>query len=72
MGAGGHIVSDQRDSGDEVKSYVRRLLLVIFIGVVLMASAATWAFLTYGKKLESAAPLPPGTPPMQGDTSGSR
>jgi hypothetical protein len=65
-------VNEQRDSGDEVKSYVRRLLLVIFLGVVLMASAATWAFLTYGKKLERAAPLPAGAPPMQGDTSESR
>jgi len=55
---------EEQHSGDEVKSYVRRLLLTISIGVVLMAGAATWAFLTYGKKLDTGAPLPSGTPPL--------
>ncbi len=48
----------------EVRPYLKRLLLAIFLGMILMASTATWAFLTYGKKLESAPPLPSGTPPM--------
>lgn len=64
-------MNDQRDSGDEVRSYVRRLLLLISIGVVLMAGAATWAFLTYGKKLERGAPLPAGAPPMRNEAPGS-
>lgn len=54
---------------DEVRRYVRRLLLTISVGVVLMAGAAVWAYLTYGKKLEGAAPLPAGTPPMATDSA---
>src|SRR5690606_27376803 len=50
MGTGRPRMREEQHSGDEVKSYVRRLLLTISIGVVLMAGAATWAFLTYGKK----------------------
>jgi len=49
---------------DEVRNYLRRLLILIAIGVVLMASAAIWAYRTYGQKLDSAAPLPTGTPPI--------
>jgi len=62
-------VTQQPDPGDEVKRYVRRLLLTISIGVVLMATAATWAYRTYGKKLETTAPLPAGTPPMATDSA---
>jgi hypothetical protein len=62
-------MTSDREPNDEVKSYVRRLLLMISIGIVLMASAATWAFLTYGKKLRTTAPLPSGTPPMATDSA---
>lgn len=62
-------MTPEPETNDEVKSYVRRLLITIAVGVVLMASAATWAFLTYGKKLETRAPLPAGTPPMASDSA---
>ena len=57
------------DPGDEVKRYMRRLLLTISVGIVLMASAAVWAYRTYGKKLDTTAPLPRGTPPMATDSA---
>lgn len=48
----------------EVRPYLKRLLLTILVGMVVMASTAVWAYQTYGKKLETAPPLPSGTPPM--------
>lgn len=48
----------------EVRSYVRRLILSIFVGIVLMTSSAIWAWHKYGAKLDQAPPLPPGSPPM--------
>lgn len=47
----------------EVRSYLRRLLITISVGIILMASAAVWAYQTYGKKLDTAPPLPPAPPP---------
>jgi hypothetical protein len=51
----------------EVRSYLRRLLTAIAIGIVLMASTAIWAWNTYGAKLKDAPPLPEGTPPMSAE-----
>ncbi len=48
----------------EVRPYLKRLLLSIAIGVICMASAAVWSWKTYGKKLETAPPLPSGSPPL--------
>jgi hypothetical protein len=48
----------------EVKAYLRKLLLAIFVGIVLMATTATIAWNKYGKKLDQAPPLPSGTPPL--------
>ena len=53
----------------EVRSYLVRLVAFIVFGVVLMASVATWAWQTYGKKLADAPPLPPGKPPMHSTTT---
>jgi len=61
-------VSQPEPRPDEVRHYLRRLLLSISIGVVLMATAAIWAYLTYGKRLETRAPLPKGAPPMAADS----
>ncbi len=49
---------------NEVHAYVRRLLVSIAVGVILMATTAIWAWNHYGKKLEHAPPLPPGSPPI--------
>ena len=48
----------------EVRSYLRRLVVAILLGVVLMTTTAFWAWHKYGAKLKDAPPLPPGTPPM--------
>lgn len=53
-----------RQAPSEVQAYVRRLVALIFVGIVLMTSAAVWAWNTYGGRLETAPPLPEGTPPM--------
>jgi hypothetical protein len=50
----------------EMRPYLRRLLLSILFGIVVMASVATWAWRTYGVRLEESAPLPPGKPPING------
>jgi len=60
-------MNDERPPADEVRRYLRRLLLTLAVGVVLMATAAVWAYRTYGRKLDTAAPLPSGTPPMTTD-----
>lgn len=46
----------------EVRPYLLRLVLTILVGVVLMASIATWAWKTYGGPLKDAPPLPEGKP----------
>ena len=48
----------------EVRSYLKKLLSIMFIGIVIMAVTAVWAWQTYGKKLADAPPLPEGTPPL--------
>ncbi len=48
----------------EVRAYLRRLLLLIGLGLLLMITAAVWAWHTYGKRLETAPPLPADTPPV--------
>ena len=48
----------------EVKPYLRRLIASIVVGIVLMATTAIWAWNKYGGKLETAPPLPSGTPPI--------
>ncbi len=48
----------------EVRPYLKRLFAAIALGIVTMTIAAVWAWNTYGTKLESAPPLPSGTPPM--------
>jgi hypothetical protein len=62
-------LTDEGPPADEVRSYLRRLLLTIGVGVVLMATAAVWAYQTYGKKLDTRAPLPAGIPPMASDSA---
>lgn len=52
------------DSPSEVRPYLKRLLISIAVGVVCMVTAVVWAWNTYGKRLESAPPLPPGSPPL--------
>lgn len=47
---------------NEVRPYLIRLVATIACGVVLMVSAATWAWHRYGARLETAPPLPPGKP----------
>jgi len=51
-------------AGSEVRPYLKRLVLAILLGVVVMASTAVWAWNTYGTRLESAPPLPSGVPPI--------
>lgn len=48
----------------EVRPYLRRLLTAIFLGVILMACTAIWAWNEYGGKLKHAPPLPDGVPPI--------
>jgi|GEM_PF-2225240 len=60
---------EEQAPADEVRRYLRRLLLTLAVGVVLMATAAVWAYRTYGQKLDTAAPLPSGTPPMTSDSA---
>jgi hypothetical protein len=62
-------MTDEPPRADEVRGYLRRLLLTIAAGVLLMATAAVWAYRTYGQKLDTAAPLPSGTPPMTTDSA---
>lgn len=54
-------------SVSEVRSYVRKLVALIVVGVILMTSAAVWAWNVYGKRLETAPPLPEGAPPVKGE-----
>lgn len=49
---------------NEVRPYVIRMIATIACGLVLMVSAATWAWFEYGARLETAPPLPPGKPEM--------
>ncbi len=51
-------------SQSEVRPYLKRLIATILCGVILMATTAVWAWNRYGGKLETAPPLPEGTPPM--------
>jgi hypothetical protein len=46
----------------EVRAYLKRLLLAIFLGIVIVGSTAVWAWNKYGKRLEDAPPLPAGEP----------
>jgi len=46
----------------EVRPYLKRLLAVIFVGIVMMASTAFFAWNKYGQKLRSAPPLPEPAP----------
>lgn len=48
----------------EVRAYLRRLLLAIAIGIACMVATVVWAYQTYGTRLESAPPLPEGSPPL--------
>lgn len=48
----------------EVRPYLKRLFAAILLGILMMSAAAVWAWNTYGGKLESAPPLPSGTPPL--------
>ncbi|HSC89254.1 MAG TPA: hypothetical protein VLC09_18355 [Polyangiaceae bacterium] len=55
-------------STPEVRPYLLRLVGLIVCAIILMASVATWAWRTYGTKLEQRPPLPDQAPPM-GDSS---
>jgi len=46
----------------EVQPYFRRLLALILLGIVMMASAALWAWHKYGQKLKDAPALPEPKP----------
>ncbi len=48
----------------EVRSYLKRLVLSIVLGVITMSAAAIWAYRTYGARLDQAPPLPEGKPPF--------
>jgi len=48
----------------EVRPYLKRLLLAILVGLLVMVATAIWAWRTYGGRLEGAPPLPSGTPPL--------
>ncbi|GEM_PF-2172788 len=48
----------------EVQAYLKRLILSIVVGILLMGATATWAWNTIGKDLQNAPPLPSGTPPI--------
>ncbi len=56
--------SSQSPKPGEVRTYLKRLILMIIIGIIFMTGTAIWAWNTYGAKLKDAAPLPPGRPPM--------
>lgn len=47
-----------------MQAYLIRLVALIALGLVLMVSAAVFAWHRYGARLESAPPLPPGKPEM--------
>jgi hypothetical protein len=47
---------------NEVRPYLIRLITTIACGVVVMVTAATWAWNRYGARLETAPPLPAGKP----------
>lgn len=49
---------------NEVKAYLRRLLLTIAIGALVMIGATIYAWRTYGARLDDRPPLPSGTPPL--------
>ncbi len=49
---------------NEVKAYLRRLLLSIAIGALVMIGATIYAWRTYGARLDERPPLPSGTPPL--------
>lgn len=49
---------------NEVRPYLIRLVGLIVLGLVLMVSAAVFAWNRYGVRLETAPPLPPGKPEM--------
>lgn len=53
-----------RQQPSEVRPYLKRLFAAILLGILMMSAAAVWAWNTYGAKLESAPPLPSGTPPL--------
>lgn len=59
----------KREVQNEVRPYLIRLVSIILCGVVLMATVATWAYRTYGAKLDTAPPLPDGTPPFSSSPS---
>jgi hypothetical protein len=46
----------------EVRPYLKRLLAVIFVGIVMMASTAWFAWNKYGQRLKTAPPLPEPAP----------
>lgn len=48
----------------EVRAYLKRLIISILVGIVLMSTTAVWAWNKYGARLKDAPPLPEGTPPM--------
>lgn len=48
----------------EVRPYLKKLVIAIVLGVMLMASIAGWAWNEYGQRLADAPPLPSGTPPL--------
>jgi hypothetical protein len=48
----------------EVRPYLRRLLLSIAVGIVVMATTAVLAYRAYGGRLADAPPLPSGSPPL--------
>lgn len=57
---------DHPTASPEVRAYLKRLLLSILVGILLMSSTAIWAWNKYGARLKDAPPLPEGTPPMSG------
>jgi hypothetical protein len=46
----------------EVRPYLKRLLAVIFVGIVMMAGTALFAWNKYGQRLKAAPPLPDPVP----------
>ncbi len=47
---------------NEVRAYLKRLLIAIAIGVVTMSSAAWYAWSRWGPKPEDARPMPKRAP----------
>ncbi len=54
-------MSDTPPTG-EVQAYLKRLIISILVGIVLMTTTVLWAWHRYGGRLENRAPLPEGRP----------